>query len=733
MAKKTGVYVCRGCGIAEAIDTQKLVELAGASNPGGPVRTSPAFCLEDAQLIRSDVEQQGVDGVVIAACSLRVNTDVFRLPPAFVERVNIREQVAWSHPARHEETQALAEDYLRMGLVRAQKANPPKPYTEANERTVLVVGGGAAGISAALSAARSGFGVVLVEREAALGGYAARLHMQFPTRPPYQGLEATDVAAQIHELSSQAGVTILTGAEVQEVSGEPGRFSVHVRRVGRAEAEGEASGPGNQASVSEPGGTTTVTVGAIVLATGWRPAEPAKYERYGLGTCLDVVTSADLEAMASAGSIRRPSDGRPATRVAFLLCDGPRDEAHLAYGGNVSSLVALKQASYVRAQHADAVAYIFYEDMQTPGPYEYFYKSVQRDPRILLSRGQVRQVSEDPGRRIVLEVTDTLMGGDIQLAVDLLVVATDMVPSTLDPEGPLGLTYLQGRNVPTTRFGHADSHFICFPYETRRTGIYSAGAVRQAMDLPAATRDGRAAALKAMQSIEKSSAGQAVHPRVGDLSYPGFFMQKCTSCGRCTQECPFGALELNEKKNPVLNPNRCRRCGICMGACPVQIISFNDYSVDMLASMIKAVEIPEGDEEKPRILAFACENDAYPALDMAGIQRLPYPASVRVIPVRCLGSVNSILIADAVSRGFDGVALLGCKPGEDYQCHFIRGSELLQTRMGNVQETLERLALEAERVKVMELAISESDKIPAMLEDFVNVIKAVGPNPMKGF
>ena len=712
MAKKTGVYVCRGCGIGEAVDTQKLVDLATAANPGAPVRTSAAFCLEDARLIRADVDQDGVEAVVIAACSPRVNTDVFRLTPAFVERVNLREQVVWSHPARHDETQSLAEDNLRMGLVRAQKASPPRPYTEANERTVLVVGGGAAGISAATSAARSGFGVVLVEKEAALGGYAARLHKQFPTRPPYQGLEATDIATRIEELSALSGVMILTSSSVEEVSGEPGRFSV---------------------KIETPQGAAEVTVGAVVLSTGWRPAGSEQYERYGLGNHPNVVTSADLEAMAAAGQIRRPSDQRPARRVAFLLCDGPGDEAHLAYGGNVPSLVALKQASYVRAQHADAVAYILYEDMQTPGQYEYFYKSVQRDPGILLSRGQVNRVSEDRDRRIVLDVSDTLMGGDVQLAVDLLVVATDMVPSTLDADGPLALKYLQGKNVPTTSFGYVDSHFICFPYETRRTGIYSAGAVRQPMDLPSAARDGRAAALKAMQSIEKSSAGQAVHPRVGDLTYPGFFMQKCTSCGRCTQECPFGALELNEKKNPVLNTNRCRRCGICMGACPVQIISFTDYSVDMLSSMIRAVEIPEGDEDKPRILALVCENDAYPALDMAGITRLQYPASIRVIPVRCLGSVNSILIADAMSRGFDGVALLGCKPGEDYQCHFIRGSELLTTRMGNVQETLERLALEPERVQVMELAISESDRIPAMLEDFVNVIKAVGPNPMKGF
>ncbi len=713
MGQKTGVYVCRGCGIGDSIDTQKLVDLAAAGNPGGPVRTSGAFCLEDARLIKTDIEQEGVDAVVIAACSPRVNTDVFRLESAFVERVNIREQVAWSHLPNHEETQSLAEDALRMGIVRAQKARPPSPYTEANERTVLVVGGGAAGISAALSAARCGFDVVLVEKSGQVGGYAARLRKQFPKRPPYEELEEPDIAARIREVRALPNVRVLLNAEVQSVSGEPGRFSVTIRG-----ADGTA---------------TEVTVGAIVLATGWRPTETQKYATYGVGTYPNVVTSMHLEEMAAQGKIIRPSDRREARRVAFLLCDGDADDAHLPYGGTVSSLVALKQAIYVRQLHADATAYIFYGDMQTPGQYEYFYRAAQADPGILLSQGQVRAIAEDHEHHVILEMSDTLIGGDVRLAVDLLVVSTGMVPTTVDAEGALGLAYLQGKNVPTTRFGFADSHFICFPYETRRTGIYAAGAVRQAMDLAAAAQDGRAASLKAIQSIEKSSAGQAVHPRVGDLSYPGFFMQQCTSCGRCTQECPFGALELNEKKNPVLNTNRCRRCGICMGACPVQIISFNDYSVDMLSSMIKAVDIPEGDDDKPRILALACENDAYPALDMAGINRLQYPASVRVIPVRCLGSVNSILIADAVSRGFDGVALLGCKPGEDYQCHFMRGSELLETRMDNVRETLGRLALEPERVRVMELAISESHRIPAMLGEFVDVLKAVGPNPMKGF
>jgi quinone-modifying oxidoreductase subunit QmoB len=628
--------------------------------------------------------------------------------------VNVREQVVWSHPPNEDETQNLADDYLRMGIVRAQKAVPPVPYTEARERTVLVVGGGAAGLTAAVEAAQTGFDVVLVEKSDRLGGYAARLHRQFPTRPPYRELEAVDVEAWIRQVEALPNVRILLQAEVAAVSGQPGRFRATVR----------------QGSALEE-----IHVGAIVVAVGWVPAEPAGFEAYGVGRYPNVVSSVTLEEMAAKGAIVRPSDGRPATRVAFVLCDGHDDDPHRPYGGTVSSLVALKQALYVRQQRPDATAFIFYADMQTPGQHEYFYKRVQEDVGILFSRGNIRTVAEGAGGDIVLDVDETVLGGAIRMSVDLLVLSMDQVPASLNPDvsGSLHLQYLQGQNLPTTKYGFANSNFICFPYETRRTGIYSAGAVRQAMDLASSTRDGAAAALKCIQCIEQSSAGAAVHPRVGDLSYPGFFMQKCTSCGRCTQECPFGALELDDKSHPMLDPNRCRRCGICMGACPVQIISFNDYSVDMLSAMIKATEIPEDAEGTPRLLVFACENDAYPALDMAGIGRLQSPQSVRVIPVRCLGSVNAILIADAVSRGFDGVGLMGCRPGDDYQCHFIRGSELLDTRMQNVRETLDRLALEADRVRVMEVAISDAHMIPALLEDFVHTVKRIGPNPMKGF
>jgi quinone-modifying oxidoreductase subunit QmoB len=149
--------------------------------------------------------------------------------------------------------------------------------------------------------------------------------------------------------------------------------------------------------------------------------------------------------------------------------------------------------------------------------------------------------------------------------------------------------------------------------------------------------------------------------------------------------------------------------------------------------MIKAVEIPDEFEEKPRLLGFVCENDAYPALDFSAVQRIKHSAFIRLIPVRCLGSVNIVWIADALSRGFDGILLLGCKSGDDYQCHFIRGSELMGKRGENVKEKLTQLALEEERVRLEEISIQEYSRIPEIINEFQEEIEEVGLNPFKGF
>ncbi len=399
--------------------------------------------------------------------------------------------------------------------------------------------------------------------------------------------------------------------------------------------------------------------------------------------------------------------------------------------------------------------------MRTPGLYENYYKVAQNDTGIFLTKGEVVGITEEGSGSLLVEVSDSLIGEKVTIRTDLVVLATGMVPNTkpldrasnelpvrtlafeaaeaaqgLKPPTPapvLNLQYRQGPEVPTLEYGFPDSHYICFPYETQRTGIYAAGAVRSPMGVGEALRDASGAALKAIQCLELTARGAAVHPRAGDMTYPEFRLESCTQCKRCTEECPFGTLDEDEKGTPKPNPTRCRRCGVCMGACPQRIISFKNYSVDIIGSMIKAVDVPSDDDSQMRFICLMCENDAYPALDMLGINRLTYHNNLRVIPVRCLGSVNVVWIADALSRGIDGIIMAGCKFGEDYQCHFIKGSEQCNKRMDNVQETLQRLSLEKERVQQIQVTASDYAQLPAILDKMVEEIKAMGPNPFKGF
>jgi quinone-modifying oxidoreductase subunit QmoB len=396
----------------------------------------------------------------------------------------------------------------------------------------------------------------------------------------------------------------------------------------------------------------------VILAAGWRPDELDKgdFAHLGYGEIPDVVTNHQFEAIAKAGKIVRPSDGKPAKSVVFVQSPGKGDsDGDFAYAGAVTSMVSLKQAKYVREDYDDGKAFIFYQHMRTPGFSELFYKGLQQDPGIFMTKGAVMGVAKN-GDGMIVDAENTLLGEKLQVKADLVVLGAGMVPVTKD-DPVVNLAYRQGpgfRDIGLFN-GYADSNFICFPYETQRTGIYAAGAVRRSMTMEESMEDASGAALKAIQCLESVNRGVSVHPRSGDMTFPDFFFQRCTQCKRCTEECPFGALDDDEKGTPKPNPTRCRRCGTCMGACPERIIGFADYNIDSVGSMVKAVGVPSEDDytEPPyRILGLVCENDAYPALDMAGLNRLSYSADVRLIPIRCLGSMNVIWIKDALSQGW---------------------------------------------------------------------------------
>jgi quinone-modifying oxidoreductase, subunit QmoB len=745
--KKLAGYICTGCGIGERLDAGQLESIAKREGKMQLCRRHEMLCGQaGVQMIRDDIEKEGVTHVMIAACSRRSKVEAFNFPEAAISRANLREGVIWLRPQgdeHSETTQEMADDYVRMACAEVRFMSRPSPSAEQGRIPhVLVVGGGVTGLSAAVELSAAGYQATIAEKSGELGGHAGKLYRRTPDRSPYEDPADTGVADLIAKIQGDPRISVHLNSTVTRTSGAPGRFSADIS--------------------AESGATVTENFGAIIQASGFVPYDAHQLPELGYGKSKDVVTNLELEALAKAangGPIKRPSDGKEVRAVAFVQCAGQRSTqpGHLPYCSGFCCTTSIKQAMYFKEQNPGCDTTVLFSDLRTPGaPGEAFYRSGQKK-QVTFSKGQVSEVAA-AGGGLQVRFKDLILNEDTSMDCDLVVLATGMVANTgpdpyaqlavdmaeteeakaearrkleVAPPSILNLDYRQGTDLPQLKHGFTDSHFICFPYETRRTGIYAAGPVRRPMDIAQARDDAAGAAMKAIQSLENAAGGRGVHPRVGDLSFPRFRKEGCTQCKRCTVECPFGAINEDERRYPVFNEARCRRCGTCMGACPVRVISFDNYSVDTVGQQLKAVDMPDEFSEKPRILVLACENDAYPALDMAAMGGEEITPFARVIPVRCLGSVSLSWITDALNSGYDGIVLMGCRHDDDYQCHFVRGSAMAAERMSKVGDTLQSLNMEPERVALYEVAITDVKRAPQLVNAMAETVAKVGMSPFK--
>ena len=411
-------------------------------------------------------------------------------------------------------------------------------------RSILVVGGGITGLSAALEAAEAGFPVYLVEKEAYLGGRVARMNKYFPKLcPPNCGLEIN-----FRRLKNNPLIQTHTMTEVEKVEGEAGNFEVTLRTspryvnekctacglceaaattevpdpfnyglkqvkaahlphefafplryvltpevLGTAEAEQiKAACPYDAIDLDMEARQMTVSVAAIIWATGWRPYEAEKIAYYGFRKHRNVITNVMLERLAAAngptdGKIRRPSDGGEVKRLAFVQCAGSRDENHLPYCSGVCCLASLKQTTYLLEQDPEAHATIFFIDIRALGRYEDFFTKVQADERVTLIKGKAGEISEDPQTGMVtVQVEDQATGKILRDQFDLVVLATGMVPNS------------PTITVHNTEVAHDDSGFMLTNQAV--SGIIGAGCVKQPVDVATCVQDATAAALKAIQS-----------------------------------------------------------------------------------------------------------------------------------------------------------------------------------------------------------------------------------------
>lgn len=417
-----------------------------------------------------------------------------------------------------------------------------------DNRQILVVGGGITGLSAALEAAEAGFPVVLLEKEAFLGGRVARMHKYFPKLcPPSCGLEIN-----FRRLKNNPRIRFRTLAEVAKIEGEAGAFEVTVmihpryvnekctacglceaaattlipdpfnyglkeikaahlphefafplryvlapEVVGTAEAERiKAACPYDAIDLEMTSRELKIQAAAIIWAAGWHPYDAENIGYYGFGRHRNVITNVMLERFAAGngptgGSITRPSDGGAVKKMAFVQCAGSRDENHLPYCSGVCCLASLKQAVYLLEQDAEAQVTIFFIDIRALGRYEEFFTRVQADERLTLIKGKPGEITEDPASGMVtVQVEDQATGKILKDQFDLVVLAAGMVPNS--PAFPI-----QGREAATD-----DAGFILADQAT--AGIIGAGCARQPADVATCVQDATAAALKAIQTVGRS-------------------------------------------------------------------------------------------------------------------------------------------------------------------------------------------------------------------------------------
>ncbi|MEJ2507416.1 MAG: FAD-dependent oxidoreductase, partial [Ignavibacteriaceae bacterium] len=362
---KVGVYLCSGCAIGESVNIDQLVKVASEENKIPVCKVNQWLCSEESiESVKKDIESENLNRVVIGACSQRFLSDVFRFDSkVLVDRVNLRENVAWTHKANDEDTQMLAEDYLRMGIAKVNNSEPPEPFNVEINEIVLVVGGGVSGMTSALAAAKAGSQVILTEKDDHLGGWLNKFYKVTPGSAPYTDPESSGIEDLISEVKSNDKIKVIQSCLIEKISGQPGDFTVTLKTNNEVQSE-------------------TLKVGAIVQATGWKQYDPNKLGELGYGKFDKVITGIQLEEFIKNGANNNVLNGKPIKSVTFIQCAGSRDEKHLPYCSSVCCSVSLKQALYIREKYPDALIYIIYKDIRTTAQHELFYKRVQNEDNI---------------------------------------------------------------------------------------------------------------------------------------------------------------------------------------------------------------------------------------------------------------------------------------------------------------------------------------------------------------
>jgi heterodisulfide reductase subunit A len=783
---RIGVFICHcGLNIAGVIDIKELVEFAKTIPDVVYVKENRYTCADPGQEeIRKAIKEHKLNRVIVAACSPRMHEVTFRrtvseagLNPYLFEMANIREFSSWCHPSTPKEATEKAKELIKMAVAKARLLMPLQTIEVPVTNKALVIGGGIAGMNAALDLAEMGFKVYLLEKGESIGGHMAQLDKTFPTLDCSICIEGPKMV----DVGRHPNIEIISYADLLSVSGFIGNFKVRIRKNPRYVIAENCTGCGEckdvcpieypnewdmklgvRKAISVPfdqavplvytinrdyciecykcvdacGARQAINfdqepeeieleVGAIIVATGYDIYMPYDNQLYGYGKYTNVVTSLEFERLILAagptgGKVVRASDGQKPHSVAFIQCVGSRDTNKYPYCSNFCCMYTLKHVVQLKEKYKEDIeVYVFYMDMRTNFKgFEEFYQRA-RELGVNFIRGRVSRIFEDPKtKNLIIHAEDANLGMPIEIEAEMIVLATAAVPK----KGTEDIARILNLTRGADGF-FMESHPKLKPLDAPTDGIFLAGACQGPKDIPYSVSQGCGAAARAATVLSKKT--WKIEPIIAVVD-PSKCRNVTTKCGICAERCPYGAIKAEEKKPAQVITAMCHGCGTCVAECPadaIQQMHFTDAQI--LAQLRTALE--KNPEDK--ILAFLCNWCSYAGADLAGTSRFEYPPTIRPIRVMCSGRVDRDFVLEAFRLGAGMVLVAACHL--PYDCHYISGNWKMKARMDALAPMLQKLGLSPERFRVEFVSAAEGVKFAELIREMSEQMRALGKERIK--
>lgn len=783
---RIGVYVCHcGLNIAAVVDCKNVADYA-AGLPGVVWSSdNPYTCSEPGQnQIKQDIAEHKLNRIVVASCSPRLHEPTFRqciaeagLNPYLLEMANLREHCSWVHGHDKPGATQKARDLVRAAAARARLLKVRQETEIAVNKATLVIGGGVAGIQAALDLANAGTKVYLVEKKPSIGGIMAALDKTFPT----MDCSICILGPKMTDVGRHPNITLMTLSEVREVKGFVGNFHVRVLKKARYVKEDLCTACGECATVcpvvvpdefnvglssrraiyspfpqAVPASflidihkclghnplvcgkclekcekrcidfhmndeEITFDVGTVIVATGMETYDPAPLDEYGYTRFENVLTSMEFERLINAGGptggqVVRITDKKRPKSVAFIQCVGSRSlRRGQPYCSNVCCMNTIKCAFMLKEHYGDIEVKVFYIDIRAFGKgFEDLYRRTRR-MGVRYIRGLPGLVEEDPETGdLILKVEDPKANAVTSHRAEMVVLAIGVKP----PSGITGIQEMLALQKNPDGF-FLEAHPKLLPVDAATRGIFFAGCAEGPKDVKESVTQASAAAMRATVLMSKGALkAEAITAEVNpDL---------CNACGLCAEVCPYKAITVDKHaKSPArVTLAACAGCGTCAAECPRGAIEMHHFTDAQIESQIDAI-LEEAPEE--RVLVFACNWCSYAGADFAGTSRLQYPSNTRLIRTMCSGRVSEKFLWRAFEKGAPAILVSGCHLSD---CHYINANHWTERRINRMWRKMEKRGIRKERLQLEWISASEGIRFAQAMENMERIRKTVTPEEM---